>query len=126
MAPEPLRLYEAMGGAAVLARVVDEFYMRVLANARLAAFFAQSDLDELKRHQREFLALALHGPAQYSGRPLREAHAGRGIHTADFDRMLLHFGEAFAAAGVPAPLIARAVAAVEPYRPEIVAPDSPK
>ena len=126
MAAEPVGLFEAMGGAAVLATVVDEFYLRVLSNARLAAFFAHTDLDELKRHQREFLALALHGPAQYSGRPMREAHQGRGIHAADFDRMLRHFREAFAAAGVPEPLIVQALATVEAYRSEIVSSDGPK
>ncbi|HEY7294721.1 MAG TPA: group 1 truncated hemoglobin [Dehalococcoidia bacterium] len=126
MAGKPKGLYEAIGGAPVVATVVDEFYLRVLGNARLAAFFAHTDLDELKRHQREFLALALHGPEQYSGRSMREAHQGRGIHAADFDRMLFHFGEAFAVAAVPQPLIARVLAAVEPYRVEIVASEGPK
>ncbi len=113
-------LYETIGGAPVLATVVDEFYLRVLGNARLAAFFAHSELDDLKRHQREFLAFALHGPEQYSGRSMREAHQGRGITASDFDRMLFHFSEAFAAAGVPRRVVAKAIAVVEPYRQEIV------
>jgi len=114
-------LYQAIGGAPVLEKVVDAFYLRVLGNARLAAFFAHTDLEELKRHQREFLGLVLHGPEQYTGRSMHEAHAGRGITAADFDRMLIYFNEAFAIAGVPEPLVARALAAVAPYRQEIVA-----
>jgi hemoglobin len=113
-------LFEAIGGAPVVAKVVDEFYLRVLGNARLAAFFAHTDLDELKRHQREFLALALHGPDQYSGRSMREAHEGRGITASDFDRMLFHFSEAFTVAGVPERMVAKALAVVEPYRSDIV------
>ena len=117
-------LYEAIGGAPVLDRVVEAFYERVLGNARLAVFFAHTDLDALKRHQREFLAMALDGPEMYSGRAMQEAHRGRGITTSDFDRMLYHIGEAFTAAGVAAPLVSRALAVVELFRTGIVEPSA--
>jgi len=113
-------LYEAIGGEAVVGAVVDQFYLRVLGNARLAAYFAETGIDGLRAHQRDFLTMLLHGPGHYRGRPLREAHAGRGITDADFDRICRHLEDAFRAAGVAEPLIARALAEVTPLRAQIV------
>ena len=113
-------LYEAIGGEPVLARAVDEFYLRVLANPKLAAFFAHTTLDELKKHQRAFLTLLLHGPRHYDGRLMHEAHAGRGITNADFDRMIWHLTDTFAGIGVAEEHVSRIVAEVETLRGEIV------
>lgn len=115
-------LYTAVGGEAGIAALVDELYAHVLANPRLAAFFAHTSLDELKLHQRDFLAFASHGPAGYTGRRLDEAHVGRGIADADFDRMVQHFAAAFEAAGVPEDVRAAAIRNLEVHRPEVVAP----
>jgi hemoglobin len=117
---EDVTLYEQIGGAAVLAAAVDEFYLRVLGNAKLAAFFAQSSLDDLKEHQRAFLAMLLHGPDGYNGRSMREAHAGLRISDADFDRMVAHLTDSLAAAGVGDTLIGDVIGRVRALRPAIV------
>ena len=93
-------LHETIGGEPGMTALVDRLYERVLADAKIAAFFAHTDLDELKCHQREFLTLAIHGVGQYSGRSMREAHAGRGITDRDFDRLLQHVAEALEDTGV--------------------------
>src|SRR5437762_2812371 len=113
-------LHSAIGGEPVLAAAVDEFYARVLANPRLAAFFAHTTLDELKMHQRAFLAMALGGPELYTGRTMHDAHAGRGITDADFDRLLVHLVDSLAALDISEPIVEQVIANLEPFRAEIV------
>jgi hemoglobin len=113
-------IYDAIGGEPALAAVVDDFYVRVLADPQLAGFFAGTDMPRLKGRQVEFFAAALGGPDYYRGASMRQAHAGRGIGQADFDRVAFHLTAALDAAGVPGEIIAQVAAAVMPLADDIV------
>jgi hemoglobin len=113
-------IYEAIGGEPALVAVVDDFYVRVLADPQLAGFFAGASMPKLKGRQVEFFAAALGGPSVYQGASMRQVHAGRGISQADFDRVAFHLAAALAAAGVPGTVIARIAAAITPLAEEIV------
>jgi hemoglobin len=113
-------IYEAIGGEPALVAVVDDFYVRVLADPALSGFFAGVNMAKLKGRQVEFFAAALGGPDFYRGAGMREVHAGRGISQADFDRVAAHLVAALAAAGVPAETVARIAAAVMPLADDIV------
>ncbi|BCY12219.1 hypothetical protein L3i22_073070 [Actinoplanes sp. L3-i22] len=58
---------------------VDALYRVVLGDDRLADYFDELDLDHLKGHMVALLSQVLGGPAEYSGRDLRDAHFGLGI-----------------------------------------------
>jgi hemoglobin len=113
-------IYEAIGGEAALVAVVDDFYVRVLADPQLAGFFAGTNMTRLKGMQVEFFAAALGGPQVYQGSGMRQVHAGRGISQADFDKVAVHLTDALAAAGVPAETIGQIAAAITPLADEIV------
>jgi hemoglobin len=113
-------IYELIGGESALTAVVDDFYTRVLADPQLSGFFAGVNMPKLKGRQVEFFAAALGGPDFYQGAGMREAHAGRGISQADFDRVAVHLTTALAAAGVPAETVAQIAGAVTPLADEIV------
>src|SRR5262245_43595858 len=66
MTPVPT-LYEWLGGAEVLERLMTRFYERVRQNAVLAPVFAQMG-SEHPRHVAAFLAEVLGGPSEYSAR----------------------------------------------------------
>ena len=51
-----MSIYDSIGGAPAIRVAVDDFYARVLADARLAPFFTGTDLHRLKVHQRAFIA----------------------------------------------------------------------
>ncbi|MBW6455831.1 MAG: group 1 truncated hemoglobin [Trueperaceae bacterium] len=87
--PQP-SLYARIGGAEVVADLVDAFYQRVLADPELAPFFAKTDADKLRAMQREFFSVALGGPVTYFGRPLAYAHRGRGIERRHLQRFTEH------------------------------------
>ncbi len=119
-AASEVSIYESIGGESALTAVVDDFYMRVLADPQLAGFFAGANMPKLKGRQVEFFAAALGGPDFYQGAGMREAHAGRGIGQADFDKVARHLTAALAAAGVPAETVTRIAGAVTPLADDIV------
>ena len=86
----PRSLYERIGGAEGLTRLVDSFYKAVLADPELAPFFHNAPMEKLRSMQREFLAAALGGPETYSGVTLAHAHSGLKIRARDFNRFVQH------------------------------------
>jgi hemoglobin len=120
MTPAEVSVYELIGGEPALVAVVDDFYERVLGDPQLAPFFAGATMPKLKGRQVEFFAAALGGPDFYEGASMRQAHVGRGIGQADFDKVAFHLTGALAAAGVPAETIAQIAATIIPLADEIV------
>ncbi|HEY0936886.1 MAG TPA: group 1 truncated hemoglobin [Trebonia sp.] len=115
-------LYEAIGGESALVWVMDDFYVRVLADPDLSGIFAGTSMPKLKGRQVAFLAAALGGPDLYRGNSMRKAHAGRRISQADFDRVAVHLAAALAAAGVPAGTVRQVVETIAPLAADIVSP----
>ena len=87
MAPN---LFERVGGAEVLYRLVTHMYEGVLADPELSPFFQHVELERLRKMQFEFMASAFDGPINYSGAELQAVHAGRGITTHHFSRFVGH------------------------------------
>ena len=87
-------LFQKLGGEPAVQAVVGEFYNRVLADNDLKKYFAKSDMNQLKRHQTKFVSMALGGPSQYTGRPMRSAHTGMNITEAHFMKVAGHLSGA--------------------------------
>jgi hemoglobin len=83
-------LFDRIGGDVAVARLVEAFYDRVLADPELAPFFAVTPMEKLVRMQHEYFAAALGGPEAYSGSALRAAHAGRAIGQRHYARFAGH------------------------------------
>src|SRR5437588_12369932 len=94
-------IYDTIGGEAALEVVVDDLYVRIMADDRLAGFFTGTSLPRLKGRQVEFFGAALGGPMTYTGAPMKDAHRGRGIGQEHFDLVATYLVEALRAAGVP-------------------------
>jgi len=88
--PSSASLYDRLGGEATIKAVVEEFYRRILADARLAPVFAGVEMGNLKRHQALFISQALGGPKQYDGRSMAEAHAHLEIAEGQFNAVAGH------------------------------------
>ncbi len=67
-------LYEKLGGAEAVDLAVEKFYEKVLADERVQRFFAHTDMQQQKRHQKAFMAYAFGGAEHWNGRPMRDAH----------------------------------------------------
>jgi hemoglobin len=90
---EKVSLFERVGGEIGIEKLIRAFYDRVLTDEELGPFFAKVPMDHLRTMQKEFFSKALGGPAFYSGRPLGQVHAHRGIKTQHMKRFVRHFLE---------------------------------
>ena len=79
MSTKTQTLFERIGGEQVIARLIHQFYDRVVADPELEPFFKETSMDKLRRMQRQFFSAALDGPITYTGKPLGHVHHGRGI-----------------------------------------------
>ena len=113
-------LYARLGGTAAITLVVEDFYRRVLADDSLRPVFEGVDMDQLRKHQVLFLAFALGGPNQYTGRRVAKAHEGLGITEAQFGAVAGHLSASLAAHHVPPPLIDEVIGRVAKLQPEVV------
>ncbi len=60
--PESISIYDKLGGHEAIEVVVEDFYVRVLADDQLAGFFAGVNMNRLKGKQVDSFAAALGGP----------------------------------------------------------------
>jgi len=116
-----MSIYDSIGGASAVRAAVDDFYVRVLADARLAPFFTSTDLNHLKAHQRAFIAAAIGGPEVFGGRDMASAHARLGIGEGDFDAVVGHLVGTLTGLGVPEDTLGQIANALAPLRDDIVA-----
>jgi hemoglobin len=112
---------QPLGGEDALVAVVDDFYVRVLADPDLAPYFAGTRMPTLKGKQVAFFAAALGGPRAYQGQSMRDVHAGRGITQGAFDKVAYHLTSSLVAAGVSGDLVNQIIGAVAPLADDIVA-----
>ncbi len=86
-------LYERLGGKKAISAVVDEFVGNVAADARINKFFALTASEPkrmaaFKGNLVDQICQAGGGPCKYAGKSMKEAHAGMGISTADFNALV--------------------------------------
>lgn len=113
-------LFDEIGDAATLRTAVNLFYQRVLADPRLAPWFAKVDMTRLRAHQLAFLAAALGGPNLFNGRDIAQAHAGLKITDEAFDELLGHLATTLRDLGTDPAVVARVVRRLEALRTAVV------
>lgn len=67
-------LYDKLGGEAAINLTVDKFYDKVINDDRVKHFFANTDMEKQKAHQKAFMTYAFGGTDHFTGRGMREAH----------------------------------------------------
>jgi hemoglobin len=109
-------LYEKIGGAAAVDLAVDKFYEKVLADERVQHFFAHTDMQQQKQHQKAFMTYAFGGASHWDGRPMREAHqklvTEMGLTDSHFDAIAEDLVATLVELEVPQPLIDEVVGIV--------------
>ncbi len=87
---ETVTLYERLGGAAGIRRIVDGTVAAHMKNPLIGHRFQPyadrpERVEEIKQHTCEFFAAGSGGPDNYSGRTMAEAHRGMEIDAAEYD-----------------------------------------
>jgi len=94
--PATKSLYERLGGEPAITAVVADFVGRAAADP--AVNFTRKgtakewdatpeNVENLKKHLVQFIAMAAGGPQTYEGKEMKTAHAGMGITDAEFDAL---------------------------------------
>ena len=95
-------IYERIGYQSGVETVVDYFLANVAGDDRVNGRFADTDMAQLRGHLIDQVCEATDGPCTYTGKSMREAHAGMGITEAEFAIIAGHFAAAMEQAGVSA------------------------
>jgi len=93
---EKKSLYDRLGGYDNIAKVVDDFIGRLVADKKLTKFFVGHSEDSLKKirmHVIDQLCAAAGGPCSYTGRDMKTSHHGLGITSDDWDAAANHLVE---------------------------------
>jgi hemoglobin len=130
-------LYERIGGEKVITALVDDMVARSIADPRVnferhdikTGLFSgkypewqpsPGNVQTLKQHMVEFLTLAAGGPAQYTGREMREVHKGMKITNSEFDAMVGDAKASMDRLGIPTREKRDMLAIIETTRKQIV------
>ena len=98
-------LYGRIGSSAAVDAAVEIFYKKVFADYSINQFFAATDMTRQRAQQKAFLAYAFGGPADYSGKDLRAAHAPlveKGLNDSHFGAVAGHLQAVLEELGVAA------------------------
>ena len=99
-------MYQTVGGAPGINKIVDLFYEKLWADPELQPYFAGIDRERLKHHQRQFLTFALGGdPLAYEGRALADSHADLKITDSAFTKVQWYLRVTLEELDVDRPLI---------------------
>lgn len=112
-------LYQKLGGPDGVARLIEQFYLRVLDDPDLAPFFTHVSIDGLKRMQQEFFAVALGETTAHSGRSLSAAHHGRGIHAKHVGLFIQKLMDTLQAEGVSEEITEEVISRIDVHVNEI-------
>jgi hemoglobin len=83
-----LPVFKQFGEEAGLVALMDDFMVRLVADPRTHAFFAEADQAKIKKHLVEQFCVILGGPCTYTGRDMRASHQGFDIDRAAFNALV--------------------------------------
>jgi hemoglobin len=119
-----LSLYDRLGQKPAIEVVIDKFLANVVADGRINASFAHLDADGVA-HLRAMLVdqvcQATGGPCTYTGKSMKEAHAGMGINQDQFNALVEDLSKALDEAGVRPSDRDELLGALGGMQPDIVA-----
>ena len=95
------RLYRELGGRTAIQAFTDDFYDRMLQDARIARYFDGINVRHLKRVLADYFCVVAGGPCVYDGVSMKDAHAHLGIDRPAFNALVENLQDAMGAAGVP-------------------------
>lgn len=126
-APAKPSLYDRLGGLYPISAVVDDFIERVYVNATLNA---NPNIDKARNAVRKpglkvqvanLVCQVTGGPCKYTGKGMKESHAGFNIKQREWDALLVDFRATLGKFKVPAAEQKELIDIVESTKPEIVA-----
>ena len=117
-------LYERLGGSESITAVVEDFRDRVAKDSRINQKFAKTDLVRLRQMLIDQVCEATGGPCKYTGRTMKEAHAGMKVTSGEFDALVQDLVATFNHFKVGKAEQCEVLGVLGPLKPDIVEVDS--
>jgi hemoglobin len=118
-------LYERLGAADGLSKIVRDTIALHHGNPDIAHYFADIDDDVLAGHVIAFFAAGTGGPVHYQGRDMTTAHASMNISDAEYDSAVADVLKSAEANGVDAKSVTEVAAILESLRPAVMGTTEP-
>lgn len=119
-APADDTLFRALGGQAGIARIVDDFVPRLVADPRLSEFFKKARQEHLRQMLAQQFCQVSGGGCAYTGLPMKLAHQDMDISKGDFNALVEVLQASMDAQGVPFATQNQLLARLAPMHREIV------
>jgi hemoglobin len=117
---ETKSLYDRLGKKDAIVAVVDDFIANVAADARINAFFTNTDIPKLKQLLVDQICEASGGPCKYTGRSMKEVHTGMKVKSEHFDALVEDLVKSLDKFKVGEKEKADLLGALGPMKPDIV------
>jgi len=117
--PALLPVFKEFGELPGLTALMDDFMVQLLADPRMRPFFENTDQKKVKQHLVEQFCVILGGPCSYSGRDMKETHAGLEINRANFNALVEDLQVSMNKRGIPFRAQNKLLAKLAPMHREI-------
>ena len=116
------QLYKAFGEKAGLVSLMDDFMVRLLADARTGPHFKPANQQRVKEQLVEQLCALSGGPCVYKGADMKSSHANLDITKADFHALVEVLQSAMDAKGIPFRKQGEMLTLLAPMHRDIITP----
>ncbi|HYD78253.1 MAG TPA: group 1 truncated hemoglobin [Paucimonas sp.] len=113
-------LYRELGGQEGIRKIIDDFKLIIMDDARINASFKDVDIAHLKKRLAEQFCALAGGPCKYGGKDMTLIHADLGITVAQFNALTEDLQQALDRNGIPYRVQNRLIAKLAPMQREIV------
>jgi hemoglobin len=119
-------LYDRLGGGDTINALTESWVGRVGGDDRANGKFVRTDIARLKKEVADQLCEVTGGPCVYTGRSMRDTHAGMKTTAGEFDVVMQHLGAALGELNVPKTEQDELAELLWPMRDDIVEVESPE
>jgi hemoglobin len=126
MTTQTRSLYDRLGGIDAIGALTESWVARVGGDDRANGKFVRTDIARLKKEVTDQLCEVTGGPCTYTGRSMRETHAGMKTTAGEFEVVMQHLRAALHELNVAKPEQDELVELLMPMRRDIVEVESPE
>jgi hemoglobin len=119
-------LYDRLGGLEAINALTESWVARVGGDDRANGKFVRTDIARLIKEVADQLCEVTGGPCTYTGRSMRDTHAGMKTTAGEFDVVMQHLGATIDELHVPKTEQDELVELLRPMRDDIVEVESPE
>lgn len=113
-------LYQQLGGAEGVARLIDALTGHVRADPRIKDLFAETDFDYFSERLNEQICVIADGPCEYTGLTMEDTHSGMDISEREFNWFVEDMERSMNEVGLPLTVQNRLLARLANLRAQVI------